>query len=740
MPTSNPETTSPAAASSASKKRYAIDVRLFLATITSAMICAFAVGVALGPSYSTPPNEWHVTTPLPEEPHAPYEPSGQHLLIDIKNVESAFLDSEERLADAMVKAVQAGGLTMLSYHCHKLIPSGVSCVGVLMESHISFHTWPDDGVITLDLFTCGPNLLLPVIPKVEELFAVGNGVDDTITRWSHELRGFRSPNNKNRTDYYLDNVSDLNYWILSPLETFSKKQIVSLKSEYQQIDIWDLVEVDDTPSYEDATKLGLLEGDPRWMTPDVVTPDRILFLDGTLQSLTSTEREYHEALVHPAMFAHPAPKYVALVGGGEGATVREVLKHKTVESVTMIELDQMLVNISRQYLPQMSNCSDLVDRNDNCFDDELVEVVYSDAKTWFLDKFGENVASPVQPRFDVVILDALDPEDNVVLAGDLYSDSSFLDALLRSLTEKGVLIVQVGTAPYIHDPRPDMGVYAQREQLFNLFEEHDLTKAMFVYEESHCGFLEPHSFLVVCKSADCRERWMQESDVIDSQIYQRIVLTKSGKPALIHYDGSTQHSYRYPPKAWETVYCRREPTPFECNFIQLDPAAEVHEYNITHEKSGSFKVDWVGDNEEEARIVTTRNIPKGSYIMPSHLASSFQITKPSLENLINITQTVPDAKIIKDWVAYIDKHGHNSSEEGLGKRYVEIGATLFIRQAANAKEANIARWMPLRKRPVYSPVYDRHHLSFDLFLMATRDIKKGEEVRRFDVWEESSVF
>jgi hypothetical protein len=66
----------------------------------------------------------------------------QHLLVDIKGIEADFLDSEVRLAKAMVDTVNNAGLTMLSYHCHKLIPKGVSCVGVLLESHISFHTWP----------------------------------------------------------------------------------------------------------------------------------------------------------------------------------------------------------------------------------------------------------------------------------------------------------------------------------------------------------------------------------------------------------------------------------------------------------------------------------------------------------------------------------------------------------------------------------------------------------------------
>jgi len=120
-------------------------------------------------------------------------PAGQHLLIDIKNVDGTFLNSEGRLAEAMVSVVSESKLTLLSYHCHKLIPMGVSCVGVLLESHISFHTWPAEGVITLDLFTCGSGALVPVLPIVERMFAIpieGGDVDMPLTVWTHKLRGF----------------------------------------------------------------------------------------------------------------------------------------------------------------------------------------------------------------------------------------------------------------------------------------------------------------------------------------------------------------------------------------------------------------------------------------------------------------------------------------------------------------------------------------------------------------------
>ena len=207
--------------------------------------------------------------------------------MDIKNVEAAFLNSESRLAEAMQESVKAGGLTMLSYHCHSLHPAGVSCVGVLLESHISFHTWPDEGVITLDLFTTSEKPLLPVLPKIEELFGIPRINPETgeeeeiVTLWSHELRGFRTEDA--RKAHYLDGQSDLANLVTSPLEVTYKRQVITMQTEHQRIDIWDTIERDDTPSYEDGLRLGLKPGDPRWLTNEFVSPTRILFLDGTLQ-------------------------------------------------------------------------------------------------------------------------------------------------------------------------------------------------------------------------------------------------------------------------------------------------------------------------------------------------------------------------------------------------------------------------------------------------------------------------
>jgi spermidine synthase len=115
------------------------------------------------------------------------------------------------------------------------------------------------------------------------------------------------------------------------------------------------------------------------------------------------------------MFAHKNPKRVAIVGGGEGATLREVLKHNTVEKVVMIDIDEQMVQLSRAFLPFWSDCSTIINSTSSCFSDPRVETYYEDAFQWFTDKFspyGWNSSIQFSPYskeepFDVIIMDAL---------------------------------------------------------------------------------------------------------------------------------------------------------------------------------------------------------------------------------------------------------------------------------------------------------------------------------------------
>ena len=190
---------------------------------------------------------------------------------------------------------------------------------------------------------------------------------------------------------------------MPPLARF---QIVSSETNFQRVDIYDVLRPQ-FQSYDDYTKTQSVDGSYQATHPEFFEPDRIVFLDGVSQSRKTGDAAYHEALVHPTMFAHKNPKRVAIIGGGEGATLREILKHKTVEKVIMIEIDQKMVELSRKYLPFWSDCSMLEGSNGSCFEDPRVEVYYEDAFAWFIDRYSGDSADRSNEPFDVIVMDAL---------------------------------------------------------------------------------------------------------------------------------------------------------------------------------------------------------------------------------------------------------------------------------------------------------------------------------------------
>ena len=291
-------------------------------------------------------------------------PAGYHLLVDIKGVDPAFLNSEKRLVAAMVELVNDSKLTLLSHHCHSLVPMGVSCVGVHPGRHIAFHTWPEEGVIIIDLFTSGDNPLIPVLSSINKFFAIprsqAEGEDDRdipepTTLWSHKLRGFRK---EFATGYDPERDpydSDMGRYVLGQNPSYYqvKELVASSQTSFQAFDVYSLM-------YEPKSET------------ELYPTDRVLFLDGVIQSTLFGDAPYHESIVHPAMITHPNPKRVAIIGGGEGATLREVLKHYTVEEVVMIEIDEGVVKLSNEHLPEWQDCS-IISHHENaadwCFDD-----------------------------------------------------------------------------------------------------------------------------------------------------------------------------------------------------------------------------------------------------------------------------------------------------------------------------------------------------------------------------------
>jgi spermidine synthase len=153
-----------------------------------------------------------------------------------------------------------------------------------------------------------------------------------------------------------------------------------------------------------------------------------LFLDGKIQSSENDEFIYHEALVHPAMFSHPQPEEVLIIGGGEGATLREVLKHSTLKKVTMVDIDRELVEECKKSLPQWSKGS---------FENSKVNVIFGEARR-FLRKCSQ--------KFDVIILDLTEPLPEG--PSKLLFTREFYTIVANHLTPQGVVVVQSGNISY----------------------------------------------------------------------------------------------------------------------------------------------------------------------------------------------------------------------------------------------------------------------------------------------------
>jgi hypothetical protein len=174
----------------------------------------------------------------------------------------------------------------------------------------------------------------------------------------------------------------------------------------------------------------------------------------------------------------------------------------------------------------------------------------------------------------------------------------------------------------------------------------------------------------------------------------------------------------------------------------MDSKAQFFEFDLDNEEKNDFRVETIGGGTDKSyKVFAKTDIPKGSFIMAEHLSSSLMITSRNykgLENNLNVGGG--RVAIIADLLDFFEEYAHESQALGSQQHYVEVGGSVLLRRSVNADEVNVGRWMPAHpsgSRPVYSPVYERHRISFDVFLVATKDIGAGEEVvMPTNVWEE----
>ena len=149
---------------------------------------------------------------------------------------------------------------------------------------------------------------------------------------------------------------------------------------------------------------------------------RVMALDGIIQTTERDEFIYHEMLTHVPLIAHGNAKRVLIIGGGDGGMLREVLKHRNVEQVTMVEIDNAVVEMCKTYLPNHSA---------GAYEDPRVNLVIGD---------GAEYVNQTEDKFDVIISDCTDP----IGPGEVLFESAFYRGCQRCLTDNGIFVAQNG--------------------------------------------------------------------------------------------------------------------------------------------------------------------------------------------------------------------------------------------------------------------------------------------------------
>lgn len=235
---------------------------------------------------------------------------------------------------------------------------------------------------------------------------------------------------------------------------------------------------------------------------------KMLILDGDTQSAQADEFIYHESLVHPALILHSHPKNILILGGGEGATLREILAHKTVEKVVMIDIDKDVIELSKKYLPEWS---------EGAFDNPKVKTIYMDARKYLEE---------TKDIYDVIISDLTEPLPDGP-SHKLFT-REFFKIVKNHLTPDGIFALQASKADY-HYLKLHAIIYKTVKSVF---------KTTYSFAARVPAFDTMWGFIISSDRGDLMQVTKEE---IDSRISKRV------ERILKYYDGTThQHLFSLP--------------------------------------------------------------------------------------------------------------------------------------------------------------------------------------------------
>ncbi|KAH7679916.1 thermospermine synthase protein [Dioscorea alata] len=232
----------------------------------------------------------------------------------------------------------------------------------------------------------------------------------------------------------------------------SMKKIIHDSSpplDHAQKEDWYVEEIDDDLKWSFALNRVLHRGASKYQ--DIALLDtkpfgKVLVIDGKMQSAEIDEFIYHECLTHPSLLCHPNPKSAFIMGGGEGSTAREILKHKTIDRVVMCDIDQEVVDFCRKYLTI----------NKEAFNSNRLCLVINDAKLELETR---------EEKYDIIVGDLADPMEGGPCY-QLYTISFYENIVKPKLNQKGIFVTQAGPAGVLSHKGVFSSIYNTLKQVF----------------------------------------------------------------------------------------------------------------------------------------------------------------------------------------------------------------------------------------------------------------------------------
>lgn len=345
---------------------------------------------------------------------------GLHLTADLYQCTgdlSIFVD-ENALAALCRQQTELSGLTIVgdkwvTFPEYQGEPGGVTGAVLLAESHLAIHTWPERGGVTLDVYVC--NFSDDNSGKAQQLLdGIIAAFNPTQIQRNRLIRG----------DQDAPSEPELLWEHLNPNSVYGfrfARRLLSKQTAFQHLEVLESADLGKT-----------------------------MRLDGCLMTAEKEEFFYHESLIHPATMTHPNPRQALILGGGDGGALEELLKHNTIESATLVDLDADVIAVAKEHFQSI---------NKGALDSPRAKVLVGD---------GAQFVKETDQRFDLVFLDLTDPETP---AGPLYTTAFFQDCK-RVLAEGGAMVIHLG-APF-YEPEQITRLSTELKTVFQHVEAYGL--------------------------------------------------------------------------------------------------------------------------------------------------------------------------------------------------------------------------------------------------------------------------